>query len=201
MKKTNRNLILISSIFIMSLIVANVVAGKVIQIGRFVVPSAVVAYGITFLCTDVVGEIWGKRQSNELVKIGFITQIFALILITLAIKLPPAIFAIEYSNQFDIVLGQSARVVAASLIAYLISQTNDVLIFHKLKEKTKTKHKWLRNNLSTGLSQLLDTAIFITIAFWGQVPNLLVMIISQYIIKLIIALLDTPFFYYLTREK
>lgn len=201
MKKTNHNLILISSIFIMSLLVANVVAGKVIQIGWFVVPSAVVAYGITFLCTDVVGEIWGKKQSNELVKIGFIVQLMSLALILLAIALPTAPFALDYGEKFKVVLSQSSRVVFASLVAYLVSQFNDVMIFHKLKEKTNGEKKWLRNNISTLSSQIIDTAIFITIAFYGQVPNILIMILSQYIVKAIIALLDTPFFYLLTNEK
>ena len=201
MKKTNDNLILISAIFIMSLLVANVVAGKVVDLFGFIVPAAVVAYAITFLCTDVVGEIWGKEEANKLVKVGFISQVFALILITLAMKLPPAVFAQEYSSQFNVVLGQSARVVFSSLTAYLISQFNDVFIFHKLKEKTKGKHKWLRNNLSTMTSQLIDTAIFITIAFYGEVPNLAWMIFSQYFIKFCLALLDTPFFYFLTRKN
>lgn len=201
MKKTNDNLLLVSAIFIMSLLVANVVAGKVVDIFSFTVPAAVVAYGITFLCTDIVGELWGKEQSNKLVKIGFVTQIFSLILILLAIKLPPAVFALEYSEKFNVVLGQSVRVVFASLTAYLVSQTNDVLIFHKLKEKTQGRYKWLRNNLSTGVSQLIDTSIFITIAFYGVVPNLGWMILSQYFIKLCIALIDTPIFYILTKNN
>jgi len=200
-KKNNDNLLLISGVFITSLLIANVVAGKVVDIYGLIVPAAVVAYGITFLCTDVVGEIWGKEQANKLVKIGLITQLISLTLILLALKLPAAVFAIEYTESFNIVLGQSARMIIASLIAYSISQLNDVLIFHKLKEATKGNKKWLRNNLSTLVSQLIDTAIFITIAFYGIVPNLLLMIVSQYIVKSIIALLDTPIFYFLTREN
>ena len=104
MKKTDDNRILISSIFIMSLLVANVVAGKVVDLFGFIVPAAVVAYAITFLCTDVVGEIWGKEEANKLVKVGFISQVFALILIILAMKLPPAVFAQEYSSQFVVLV-------------------------------------------------------------------------------------------------
>lgn len=183
----------------MSLLVANVIAGKLVDIYGFIVPSAVVAYALTFLCTDIVGEIWGKEEANKMVKLGFIIQIFSLILIFLAIKLKPAFFMIDYNEKFNVVLGQSARVVISSLIAYLISQANDVFIFHKLKEKTKGKYKWLRNNLSTLSSQFIDTSIFITIAFYGVVPNLLWVIISQYFIKLILALLDTPLFYLFTK--
>lgn len=201
MKKTEKNLLTITSIFVVSLIIANVVAGKVVNIFGLTVPAAVVAYAITFTCTDVVGEIWGKEKANQIVKIGFISQLVALLLIFLAIRLPPAVFAKEFSKQFSSVLGQSARVVVASLSAYLISQFNDVFVFHKLKTLCKNKHKWIRNNLSTATSQLIDTAIFITIAFYNVVPDLWWMIISQYIVKLILALLDTPVFYYLTRNN
>lgn len=201
MKKTNDNLIAINAVFIMSLLVANVVAGKVVDLFGFIVPAAVVAYGITFLCTDVINEIWGKEQAQKTVMLGLKVQLASMVLILLAIWLPPAIFAVDFNVAFKAVLGQNVRVVFASLTAYTISQAHDVISFNFWKNKTKGKHKWLRNNLSTMTSQIIDTAIFITIAFWGLVPNLLWMIFSQYIIKAIIALLDTPFFYLLTRNK
>ena len=201
MKKTNDNLIAINAVFIMSLLVANVVAGKVVNLFGFIVPSAVVAYGITFLCTDVINEMWGKKQAQKTVMLGLKVQLASMVLILLAIWLPPAIFAVDFNVAFKAVLGQNVRVVFASLTAYTISQAHDVISFNFWRNKTKGKHKWLRNNLSTMTSQIIDTAIFITIAFWGLVPNLLWMIVSQYIIKAIIALLDTPFFYLLTRTK
>lgn len=200
MRKTEKNLMMVTGIFVMSLLVANVVAGKVVDLFGFIVPAAVVAYGITFLCTDIVGEIWGKKEANRMVKVGFVSQVLGLALIFLALKLPPAFFAVEFSKNFDIVLGQSARVVIASLSAYLVSQFNDVFVFHKLKAKHNNKHKWIRNNLSTATSQLIDTSIFITFAFYGVVPNIIWMIISQYVIKLLIAILDTPIFYLATKN-
>lgn len=201
MKKTTHNLILLNCFFVVSLIVANVVAGKVADIFGLTVPAAIVAYPITFLCTDVIGEIWGKNEANRTVKCGIIVQLFSLALIYAAIYLPAASFASEIQKSFVTVLNSNARFVIASLAAYCVAQFNDVLIFHKLKAVCGGKHKWLRNNVSTMLSQLIDTAIFITIAFWGSVPNLLWMVFSQYIIKLIIALCDTPFFYWMTRKK
>lgn len=200
MKKTTNNLIALNAVFIMSLLVANIVAGKIISIFGLIVPSAVVAYGITFLCTDVINEIWGKAEAQRTVMLGLKIQLFSLVLIMLAIALPSAPFAKDFSQSFNIVLGQNARVVIASLTAYMISQWHDVLSFNFWKNKTKGKHKWVRNNLSTLGSQVIDTAIFITIAFWGMVPNILWMIFSQYVIKAIIALIDTPFFYLLTRK-
>ena len=201
MQRSTNNLIIMNSIFITSLLVANVVAGKVVDLFGFIVPAAVVAYGITFLCTDVIGEIWGKEQASRTVKMGLITQLLTLALVLFAIALPPAVFAQEYSEMFGIVLGQSVRIVIASLIAYLIAQFNDVTLFHYFRKKTQGQKKWIRNNASTMVSQLIDTAIFITIAFWGIVPGLGWMIISQYFVKLIIAAVDTPFFYLLTRDS
>ena len=200
MKKTNNNLIILNAVFVMSLLVANIVGGKVVNIIGLTVPAAVVSYAITFLCTDVINELWGKDEANRTVRLGLMIQLFSLGLILLAIALPPAEFAQDYNSMFKIVLGQNVRMVVASLIAYTISQANDVYLFNRLRKTTKNNHKWIRNNVSTMTSQIIDTAIFITIAFYGQVPNLLWMIISQYLIKFILALLDTPFFYYFTRK-
>lgn len=182
----------------MSLLVANVVASKIVPIFSFYVPAAVVAYAITFLCTDIISERYGKQEANEAVKRGFIIQIFFMVLVFLAVMLPNAQFNQEYANKFNEVFTQSVRMVIASLIAYLISQKIDVYLFHFFKSKFKAK--WIRNNLSTMTSQLIDTSIFITIAFYGVVPNLMALILGQYFIKLIIAFLDTPLFYVFTRK-
>lgn len=197
MKKTDKNLLILNGIFITSLLIANVVSAKIVTFGGLVIPAAIVAYPLTFLMTDVIGEIWGKQQANESVKLGFICQLISLILIGLAIILPVAPFA-DNQAEFKGIMAQSFRVVAASLVAYYCSQSWDVWVFHKIREKG-TGNKWLRNNLSTMTSQIIDTAIFITIAFIGTVPNIWVMIGSQYLIKFIYALLDTIPFYYLTR--
>lgn len=200
MRKTEKNLSLLNCLFVVSLIVANVVASKIVSFWGLVVPAAIVAYPVTFLITDVIGEIWGKEEANRTVKIGFVCQLFSLLLIGLAILLPVAPFA-NNQVEFKSILGQSFRCVTASLVAYLCSQSWDVYVFHKLKNINGEKHKWIRNNLSTMTSQIIDTAIFITIAFIGSVPNIVIMILSQYFIKLVYALLDTPFFYILTRKR
>lgn len=197
MQKTNNNLILLNGLFLTSLLIANVLSAKIVTIAGAVIPAAVVAYPLTFLMTDLIGEIWGKEQANRAVKIGFICQLASLAMIGLAILLPVAPFA-DNQAEFKAIMSQSFRVVAASLVAYYCSQSWDVWIFHKIREKS-TAHKWIRNNVSTMTSQIIDTAIFITIAFYGVVPNIWVMIISQYSIKCIYALLDTIPFYLLTK--
>lgn len=197
MEKTNKNLILLNGIFLTSLLIANVLSAKIVTIAGAVIPAAVVAYPLTFLMTDLIGEIWGKEQANQAVKIGFICQLISLIMIGLAILLPVAPFA-DNQAEFKAIMSQSFRVVAASLVAYYCSQSWDVWVFHKIREKS-TANKWIRNNVSTMTSQIIDTAIFITIAFIGTVPNIWVMILSQYGIKCLYALLDTIPFYLLTR--
>lgn len=199
MKATHKNLILCNGVFITSLIIANILSAKIVTFWGLVIPAAIVAYPLTFLMTDVIGEIWGKQQANQAVRLGFICQLISLAMIGLAIILPVAPFA-DNQEAFKSILSSSFRVVAASLVAYICSQSWDVWLFHKLKEKN-AGHKWLRNNLSTMTSQILDTAIFITIAFIGVVPNIWIMIGSQYLIKVIYAALDTIPFYILTNKS
>ena len=206
MRKTVNNLILLNGIFFVSLIIANVLAAKIVMIGPLVVPAAIAAYPLTFLMTDVIGQIYGKDEANKTVRMGLLLQLISLILIGIGIILPVAPFA-DNQDNFRAILGTSFRVVAASMVAYLISQSWDVWIFHKIKgwyyKKTgqHRKGRWIWNNASTMTSQIIDTAIFITIAFYGVVPDIGTMILSQYVVKLVYAALDTPFFYLLTREK
>lgn len=197
MQPTNRNLILCNGIFITSLIIANILSAKIVTFWGLVIPAAIVAYPLTFLMTDVIGEIWGKEQANFTVKIGFYCQLTSLVLIGLAILLPVAPFA-DNQEQFKGIMSSSFRVVCASMVAYLCSQSWDVWIFHKIRNKNIGR-KWIRNNVSTMTSQIIDTAIFITIAFIGKVPNIWIMILSQYFIKWCYAALDTIPFYFLTK--
>ena len=167
------------------------------------VPAAIVAYPLTFLMTDVIGEIWGKEEANKTVLLGFICQCVSLILIALAILLPVASFA-DNQAEFQLILGSSFRVVFASMIAYICSQSWDVWVFHKVRDLYIAIHgsriggRWIWNNVSTMTSQIIDTGIFITIAFYGVVPDIFAMIISQYLVKLVYAVLDTVPFYLLT---
>jgi len=197
-KKNQGSLVMLNILFCTAVVIVNVVASKLIKIGWFVVPSGVFAYAATFLLTDIIDEIWGKKEAQKAVWRGFFAQIFASTLILTAQYLPVAPFMAEQQNHFVAILGQNWRFAAASLVAYLIAQTNDVYLFAFWGKLTKGKHKWLRNNGSTMVSQLIDTAVFVTLAFWGVGHSLWHLIISQYVLKLIIALCDTPFFYLFT---
>ena len=185
------------SLFIAMLTISNVLAFKLIELTPLLVaPAAVVAYSLTFLFTDVMVEIFGKEKSKFVVFAGFITQILVMIIIQIAIMLPSAGF-FEQQEEFALVLSQSRRIIIASLIAYFISQLWDIHIFTYIKKKTGEKFLWLRNNGSTFTSQIIDTVIFITIAFVGTMGGneLFRLMIGQYLVKIIIAVIDTPIVY------
>lgn len=196
--KVPRTFITLVAVFVTSLVTANVLATKLFAFSGFTLPAGVIAYPITFLMTDVIGEIWGKKVVTRVVWAGFFCSILAMSLGFLAVLLPAAPFY-ERQEFFAELFGRVGRITGASLIAYLVSQLNDVWVFHKLKEYTNGKHLWLRNNVGTITSQFFDTVIFIVIAFYGIIPTsvLLSMILSQWGIKILIALVDTPFCYWL----
>lgn len=194
--------IIIVGIFSGSLAIAAVLASKIITILGFFVPAGVFAYCVTFVCTDVISEVWGKRHAQLAVATGFITLIFVLVLSQIALYWEPAPF---WKNQdgFASVLGMAPRIVVGSLCAYLVSQYHDVWLFHVIKSMTCEKHLWLRNTLSTSVSQFLDSVIFIFIAFYGIMP-IWPLIFGQWAVKIIIAILDTPVVYslvWLLRDK
>lgn len=220
MKKTNKNLVLLSMLFVVCLVIANVVTGKLWATGislfgiPVTLPGAAVCYALTFLCTDVIGEIWGKEQANVVVKWGFCGQILATLLIVLTQFLPAADPAMQTS--YEMLLGQNWVFVTGSLVAYIVSQKWDVWFFHKIRDKYIAKHgstkrgRWIWNNASTMTSQIFDTVIFIGISFgigfgwfWNKEmwPTLGAMMVGQYVFKFILAMLDTPVFYLLTRKS
>ena len=192
-KNEDRAFILLVSMFVGALVISSVLASKIITIFGLIVPAGVLAYCITFVVTDVISEIWGKERANRVVFSGFITLLATFLLIRLALAWDAAPFWKE-QRAFSTVLGSTSRIIIASFIAYLASQYHDVWAFHIWRKWTAERHLWLRNTASTAVSQFIDTLIFITIAFYGTMP-VFPLIKGQYLIKVIIALLDTPFVY------
>ena len=198
----DRAFIILLSIFIGSITIASVLASKIIDVFGLFMPAGVLAYSITFICTDVISEIWGKKRAKYTVIGGFIALVSVLILVQISVAWPKAPF---WNNEvaFQTILGSTTRIIIASFIAYLVSQLHDVWAFHFWKKVTKEKHLWLRNNLSTATSQFIDSFLFITIAFYGVMP-IWPLIIGQWVIKIAIAILDTPLIYFvvwLIRDK
>ena len=187
---------LLEVIFIASLIAANVVAVKLLLIGKFIQSAGIICYPITFLVTDILSDVFGKERAKRLVWFGFIAQLWFLLMVTIGRYLPYPQFW-DGQESYVRIIGFIPRLVLGSLVAYLLSQLHDVWAFHFWKGKTKGEHLWIRNNASTIVSQLIDSVVFVTIAFIGVVPGsvLLMMIIVQYVCKVIIAIVDTPFIY------
>lgn len=190
-------LLYLNGLFVGLLILANIVAVKLVSIGEFaILPAAVVIYIFTYPIIDVIVEVYGKEQAKQTVRAGLITQVIALLFISITVALPSASFW-QGQASFETILNGSLRVIAASLISYFISQNLDVYVFDRLKKKHGAKKLWLRNNASTMASQLVDTTIFITIAFAGTVPTavLLGMIATQYVVKFFATIATTPLVY------
>lgn len=217
-KKTQETLNILTVIFIVTLVISNVLTGKIIDTGftmngqPITIAGAVMCYPITYLITDIVGEMWGKKEANRIVKYGLIGQLIATFLIFLTTYTPYVDF--EMQQAYVKLLGQNWIFVTGSLLAYLASQYLDVVLFHKIRDKYIAKYgstkggRWIWNNASTITSQLVDTVIFITISFgvgfgwlWNNHEALFNMIIGQYVIKFVIALCDTPFFYLCTHNS
>ena len=196
MEKLNERLILLTGIFVAALTISNVIAGKLVNIGPFLVPVAVLCYPITFAVTDIVSEVYGKRTAQKVVWTGFFTSLILVVYSQITVFYPPAVI-FENNEAFVKVFGATPRIVLASILAYVLSQSHDVWAFHFWKKITRGSHLWLRNNLSTMVSQFIDTLAFISLAFGGTVSGsvLVQMTFSQYAVKLIIALIDTPFVY------
>jgi len=195
-RSLDKHVIYLFAVFVTSIIVANITSGiKLINLLGFVVPVGFIAYAITFTITDILGDVYGKEVSYVVVRAGFIANMVMLSLVYLGMVLPSLTPGMQ--NLYVKALTPTARIVFASMTAYLVSQHHDVWAFHFWKRKTNGKHLWLRNNASTVVSQGIDTLIFITLAFYGVVPNnvLLTMILCQWLWKIVVALLDTPFVY------
>lgn len=209
--------VFLAAVFVASLVTAQVTAAKVIELSMpfsipgagsdLVLPGAALAIAVMFLASDCYTELYGKRAAQILVNTAFVMNFLVLALVWSTIIAPAADSSIN-PVEFERVLGASTNIVAGSLIAYIISQNYDVIVFHKIKAITDGRHLWLRNIISTGTSQILDTIIFVGIAFWllpsilGLGPVLpgevvIALIIGQYILKLGIAILDTPIVYLL----
>jgi uncharacterized integral membrane protein (TIGR00697 family) len=202
LRRAENSLVLLASIYAGSLVLAAILASKIIRAGPLVVPAGVLAYSLTFIVTDVISEVWGKEKAKSVVLGGFIALILAFVLTNISILWPSAPFW-PHQQAFKTILSSSSRIMVASLTAYLLSQYHDVWAFHFWKKVTTDRFLWLRNNASTVISQLLDSVVFITIAFYGVVP-LGSLILGQWVAKVGIALLDTPLVYlvvYLVRRQ
>jgi len=209
--------LILGALFITSLVVSNLIFQKffywhpfdmqVFGVDLFILSVGILPYPITFLITDLISEIYGKQKANQMVTVGIFASIFSIIIISVADSLPAIVDSPVGDVLFSKVFGSTIIAVFASMITYLLAQFIDIRIYHFWKNLTNGRMLWLRNNFSTFFSQFVDTftIIFLLCLFevlkWDQFTGLL---ISGFLFKILIALIDTPFLYlgvYLFRKK
>ena len=202
-KQAETLFLILAALFITSLVTSNLIFQKFFTwnpfgLYEFELSVGIIAYPITFLITDVVSEIFGRKRANKVVIAGVFASLFALLIVVVSTEAPATSWSPISDGVFKKVFGFTYIAVGASLAAYLLAQFLDVQIFHFWKNLTKGKHLWLRNNFSTFGSQLIDTAsiLFLLCSFgvieWTLFYELL---ISGYLFKVLFAFFDTPLIY------
>jgi uncharacterized integral membrane protein (TIGR00697 family) len=204
------------ALFVTALVTAQLTASKLLGFAipvelpftgaMLAMPGAALAYALTFLASDCYSELYGPSEAHKMVNVGFVMNFVLLALVYSTILAPAAPFGQIDPATFESVLGASTNIVIASLLAYLVSQNWDVYVFHRVREWTDGDHLWIRNVSSTASSQLIDSVIFVFVGF-AVVPallgtgaplpttELLGLVVGQYVLKLLIAVADTPVVY------
>lgn len=186
-------------IFVTAIVMANLLGTKIADFGFFVASVGIFMFPITFLVTDIIVDVFGRKKVNGFILAGFIANVMIFLFVALSVWLPPAV---RYPNneQFLTVFNPSMRIIAASLIAFLMAQFHNAFALEFWKKKTKGRFLWFRNNVSTIVSQFIDTTVFMFIAFYMASPQYTVdfifsLIIPYWLLKIGVALFDTPFVY------
>lgn len=209
--------LILASLFIASLVASNLIFQKffywypfdmeIFGVKLFEVSVGLLPYPITFLITDILSEIYGKKKANQVVIAGIFASLFSLIIVYVGKYAPATVWSPVNNDTFNLVFGAAPLAVLASMLAYLFAQFIDIRVYHFWKNYTQGKHLWLRNNFSTFSSQFIDTlTVLVLLCSFGIIPwdKFLGLLISGVIFKVLIAALDTPFLYlavYAFRKK
>jgi hypothetical protein len=189
---------------VLAILLANIQGPKLTMIFGLQTSLGVIFYSGIFFATDLLSEKYGRAEAGKAVLIGFAVSVIVVLMMSLALMFQPsdqpntAEFSRLIHESFQAILNFTPRFVFGSLLAYLISQSLDVWLFHKIKERTQGRWLWLRNNGSTMLSQAVDTLIYSFVVWWGVVDleTALQLGMVKYGFKLVIAAIDTPFIYW-----
>lgn len=191
--------IILAGIFITNAVIAELIGGKLIQLGGFTFSLGILPWPIVFLATDLINEYFGKIGVRRLTFLTAGLISYAFIILVVGMQIPATSFSPVNDLQFNTVFGQSSWIIVGSLIAFIVSQLLDIYIFGQFKKRTGDKHIWLRATGSTVISQLIDTFLVLGIAFYlpGKITlnQFIVMGFTGYFAKLIIAIGLTPFIY------
>lgn len=197
--------LILGGLFITSLVTSNLIFQKFFSWSpfgwvTFELSVGIIAYPVTFLVTDVISEVYGRRRANRVVLAGVFASIFSLGIIMVSSAVPATEWSPLSNHEFDKAFNYTFVAVSASMAAYLLAQLLDVQLFHFWKRLTRGKHLWLRNNLSTMTSQFADTFVVVgLLCSFGVIPwNLFMsLVINGFLFKVMFALFDTPLAYLL----
>lgn len=192
--------VILAGLFITNAVVAELIGGKLIYIGPYLMSIGILPWPIVFVTTDLINEYFGEKGVKKLSLITASLIAYVFVLLFFALKIPAVKGAnLVTDSQFNGVFGQSMWIIVGSITAFLVSQLIDVTIFHFFKNKTGNKMIWLRSTGSTVISQLFDSFIVLGIAFWmtGKITTevYIASAFTGYFVKLIIAILLTPLIY------
>ncbi|RBP53058.1 queuosine precursor transporter [Arenicella xantha] len=224
-ERRERVFLVLAGFFLCAMTLLNVIGiTRFVQVGPMQLAVGVLAYPLTFLCTDLISELYGRARANFMVTVGLVLNIFILAVMWLGNALPAVDVAVQAPWQtlpladdvglpngtsvrgdvelFALIYATTAGAVLASMVAYILAQYVDVFLFHWIKQKTKGKHLWLRNNGSTIVSQGVDSVTVILVTFGAAIvagdmawQAVLGLMLSNYLFKLCSALADTPIIY------
>lgn len=192
--------VILAGIFITNAVVAELIGGKLINIGPYVVSIGILPWPVVFITTDLINEYFGEKGVKKLSYITAGLIIYCFVVLYAAMGIPAATGLDNITDgQFNAVFGQSLWIIVGSIAAFLVSQLIDVTVFHFFKKRTGKRMIWLRATGSTVISQFFDSFIVLGIAFWltGKMdtPTFIASGITGYVIKLVIAVLLTPVIY------
>ena len=187
---------LISALFVTCLIISNIIAVKIGAFGSYFLPVAVILFPITYIIGDVLTEVYGYAAARRAIWTGFFCNLLAVVAIWIAIKIPAAPFFIN-NQAFTDILGFTPRLLAASFVAYLIGQFANSTVLAKLKVRTQGKYLWMRTIGSTIVGEGLDSLVFISLAFYGVMPNAVIgpLILTKWAFKTLFEFVATPVTY------
>jgi len=184
--------ILLISLYVAAELIANVTASKPVAVAGLVVPAAVFIYALTFTLLDLINERLGKAKARQVIYAALAANLLLAGYVQLAVALPAASFY-EGQEAFSRVLGSTPRIVFASLTAYLVSSIIDTEVFAWWRQRIG-RHRWARVLASNAVSTLIDSVVFITLAFAGVMP-VLPLIRGQYIVKMVVTVVSIPLIY------
>ena len=194
--------VIIVAIFITTLVIANIIAVKLVNIGGLIVPAAVVIFPLSYIFGDVLTEVYGYANARKVIWLGFACNLLAVVAITLGQIIPPAPFALDVQSSYERILGYAPRLLAASFLAYLVGEFANSFVLSKMKIMTGGRYLWTRTIGSTLIGEGLDSLIFITFAFMGVIPpdGLANAIITQWLFKSVYEIIATPLTYFVVNS-